>query len=160
MKRIVLDQGLPATAVVILQQDGWDAVHVREIEMHKAADNEILDYAARESRVVITLDRDFPQILALTAASRPSVVLVARSGMRRQNERSKRKGSVVALEVAGPNLQFGQGSLTERSHYGTMSSALSARCQSQGNSDLLRGVSACSQRHGLLVSSRQTGDMV
>ena len=32
MKRIVLDQGLPATAALILRDDGWDAVHVREIE--------------------------------------------------------------------------------------------------------------------------------
>ena len=47
-----------------------EAIHVREIELHKATDIEILDYAVRESRVVITLDRDFPQILALTAATR------------------------------------------------------------------------------------------
>ena len=82
MKRIVLDQGLPATASVILRKDGWDALHVREIAMHEAADNEILDYAARESRVVITLDRDFPQILALTAATRPSVVLIRQQRLR------------------------------------------------------------------------------
>src|SRR5713226_7427773 len=42
----------------------------------------ILDYAARESRVVITLDRDFPQILALTAATRPSVVLIRQQRLR------------------------------------------------------------------------------
>jgi predicted nuclease of predicted toxin-antitoxin system len=59
MKRVVLDQGLPATAAVILRDDAWDAVHVREIEMNEATDSEILDYAAGESRVVITLDRDF-----------------------------------------------------------------------------------------------------
>jgi predicted nuclease of predicted toxin-antitoxin system len=76
MKRIVLDQGVPATAVAILREKGWDAVHVREIQMHEATDTEILAYAAGESRVVITLDRDFPQILALTAAVRPSIVLV------------------------------------------------------------------------------------
>jgi predicted nuclease of predicted toxin-antitoxin system len=56
--------------------------------MHEAADDRILDFAARESRVVITLDRDFPQILALTHAARPSVVLdspaaIARAGCRR-----------------------------------------------------------------------------
>ncbi len=56
MKRILLDQGLPATAVMILREDGWDAVHTREIEMHEASDLDILAYAARESRVVITLD--------------------------------------------------------------------------------------------------------
>lgn len=54
MKRIVLDQGLPATAVTILREARWDAIHVRDIGMHAATDTEILDYAARESRVVIT----------------------------------------------------------------------------------------------------------
>jgi len=49
MKRVVLDQGLPATAAVILQNDGWDAVHVREMAMSKSADADILDYPARES---------------------------------------------------------------------------------------------------------------
>jgi len=82
MKRVLLDQGLAATAALILRQDAWDAVHVREIAMHEATDMEILDYAARESRVVITLDRDFPQILALTAAVYPSVVLIRRQRLR------------------------------------------------------------------------------
>ena len=34
MKRILLDQGLAATAAVILRDDGWDAVHVRDVGMH------------------------------------------------------------------------------------------------------------------------------
>jgi predicted nuclease of predicted toxin-antitoxin system len=82
MKRIVLDQGVPATALTLLREAGWDVVHVREIEMHKAGDSEILDYAARESRVVITLDRDFPQILALAAGALPSIVLIRQQRLR------------------------------------------------------------------------------
>jgi predicted nuclease of predicted toxin-antitoxin system len=82
MRRIVLDQGLPATAAPILREGGWDAVHVRDIAMSEASDGEILGYAARESRVAIPLDRDFPQILALTAATRPSVVLIRRQRLR------------------------------------------------------------------------------
>jgi predicted nuclease of predicted toxin-antitoxin system len=82
MKRVLLDQGLPVTAAAILRDDGWDVVHVREIAMNEATDSEILDYAARDSRVAITLDRDFPQILALTAATRPSVVLIRQQRLR------------------------------------------------------------------------------
>ncbi len=82
MKRIVLDQGLPPAVVPILQSDQWDAVHVREIGMREAADAEILDYAGPEERVVITLDRDFPQILALTSATRPSVVPIRHERLR------------------------------------------------------------------------------
>jgi predicted nuclease of predicted toxin-antitoxin system len=50
--------------------------------MREAADAEILDRAARESRTVVTLDRDFPQILALTAMTRPSVVLIRQQRLR------------------------------------------------------------------------------
>jgi len=76
MKRIVLDQGMPLSAAVILRASGWDAIHVRELGKQKAADTDILADAAADGRVVVTLDHDFPQILALTAASRPSVVLI------------------------------------------------------------------------------------
>lgn len=82
MKRILLDQGLPATAAALLRDQGWDAVHASEIGMHESSDPDILVYAALESRVVITLDRDFPQILALTAATRPSVVLIRQQRLR------------------------------------------------------------------------------
>ena len=82
MRRILLDQGLAATAANILREAGWDAIHVRELSMHAASDSSIIDYAARESRVVITLDRDFPQILALTMATRPSVVFIRQQKLR------------------------------------------------------------------------------
>jgi predicted nuclease of predicted toxin-antitoxin system len=58
MKRVLLDQGLPSTAAMLLREEGWEATHLREIGMKEATDLEILDYAARESGVVITLDRD------------------------------------------------------------------------------------------------------
>lgn len=82
MKRIVLDQGLPATAAPIFRASGWDAVHVREIEMHADSDAEILGFAARESRVIITLDRDFPQLVALLGETRPSIVLIRQQRLR------------------------------------------------------------------------------
>ncbi len=82
MKRIVLDQGLPFATAMLLRDDGWDAIHAREVGMSEAPDLEILDYAARESRVVVTLDRDFPQILALTSATCPSVVLLRQQRLR------------------------------------------------------------------------------
>jgi predicted nuclease of predicted toxin-antitoxin system len=76
MKRILLDQGLPLRSVHILRENSWDAIHVREIGMRDASDTDILNYAGRESRIVATLDRDFPQILALTSAQHPSVILI------------------------------------------------------------------------------------
>jgi predicted nuclease of predicted toxin-antitoxin system len=118
MKRIVLDQGLPATAARILRDNGWDAVHARELDMHEATDTEILEYAARESRVVITLDRDFPQIMALTAATRPSVVFIRQQRLRaaevaaliatvwREHEHALDRGCVVKVSARGTRTRF------------------------------------------------------
>ena len=50
--------------------------------MHKSQDLEILAHALAEGRVVVTLDRDFPQILALTEAAAPSVILIRKERQR------------------------------------------------------------------------------
>ncbi len=80
--RLLLDQGLPFGAVIQLRSAGWDAVHVREIGMRDSPDAEILDFAGLDDRILITLDRDFPQILALTLARRPSVLFICQQGLR------------------------------------------------------------------------------
>jgi predicted nuclease of predicted toxin-antitoxin system len=50
--------------------------------MRDASDDDILEYATRESRVFITLDPDFHHILTLTLAMRPSVVLIRQPWLR------------------------------------------------------------------------------
>lgn len=76
MKKLLLDQGLPRSAGVILSQRGWDAVHVGDVGMAAATDVEILGYAEQEMRVVVTLDADFHALLAVSSASAPSVVRI------------------------------------------------------------------------------------
>lgn len=82
MKRILLDQGLPRSAGVILSQRGWDAVHVGDVGLATATDVEVLGYARREKRVVVTLDADFHALLAVNAASAPSVIRVRIEGLK------------------------------------------------------------------------------
>jgi len=79
----------------------WDAT---------GSDYEILAYALRESRVVITLDRDFPQILALTSAGRPSVILIRRQRLRAKEVAALIESAWLTHEVAleqGCVLQIG-----------------------------------------------------
>jgi predicted RNase H-like HicB family nuclease len=65
LKRLLLDQGVPRSAVSILNAEGWDVVHVGDIGMSKAHDRAILEFAERERRVCVTLDADFHAIGAL-----------------------------------------------------------------------------------------------
>lgn len=97
MKRILLDQGLPSVTARILRERGWDALHTREIDMRRSADASILDVAVAESRIVITLDRDFSALLALSQAHSPSVVFIRLQGM---------KGSDVASLLEAVWLEY------------------------------------------------------
>jgi len=82
LKGILLDQGLPGTAAKILKEKGWDVLHTGDIGLSRASDNEILEYARAEKRVIVTLDADFHAILAVANESEPSVVRIRQEGLK------------------------------------------------------------------------------
>jgi len=88
--RVILDQGLPRSTVEILSNEGWDVVHVGEIGMAKASDSDILAFAMKENRIVMTLDADFHAILAVSNARGPSVIRFRIEGL---------KGAELALLI-------------------------------------------------------------
>lgn len=57
--RVLLDQGLPRSATLRLRDAGHEALHVGDLEMARATDEEILAKARTLGAVVITLDADF-----------------------------------------------------------------------------------------------------
>lgn len=73
--RFLADAGISPATVEFLRGLGHDAVHVRDIGLHRAADREIVDRARLDSSVVLTFDLDFGEILALGVLDRPSVVI-------------------------------------------------------------------------------------
>jgi predicted nuclease of predicted toxin-antitoxin system len=83
--RLLLDQGLPRSAVAVLQKVGWDVVHTFEVGLSRAADVELLEVARRESRTVVTLDADFHALLAVANANSPSVIRIRLEGLRGEN---------------------------------------------------------------------------
>lgn len=80
--RLLLDQGLPRSAVNGLWSAGWDVVHVADMGMSAATDGEILDRARTEQRTVVTLDADFHAMLAVAGATSPSVIRIRIEGLR------------------------------------------------------------------------------
>ena len=79
--RLVLDQGVPRDAATRLRGLGYECIHVGEIGMGKAADDEILAWSLGKNAIVVTLDADFHAILAVSGASGPSVIRLRIQGL-------------------------------------------------------------------------------
>ncbi|MGH3146663.1 MAG: DUF5615 family PIN-like protein, partial [Rubrobacter sp.] len=86
-------------------------LHVRDLGMEAATDEEIFDLAAGEGRVIVSADTDFGTILALRSTAKPSVLIFRRSSGRRPEEQARlllrqlpritdalERGSVVVIE--------------------------------------------------------------
>jgi predicted nuclease of predicted toxin-antitoxin system len=66
----------------MLTSRGIEAIHWAETGPGDVPDNEIMDYAKRKGYAVLTNDLDFGTVLALTAASAPSVVQIRGADVR------------------------------------------------------------------------------
>jgi predicted nuclease of predicted toxin-antitoxin system len=82
--KLLLDQGLPWTAVRLLRQASVDTIHVREIDYTRADDVDILEKGRQEGRCVVSIDADFHTILALTGATTPSAIRIRIEGLQAQ----------------------------------------------------------------------------
>jgi predicted nuclease of predicted toxin-antitoxin system len=78
---LVLDQGVPRDAAAHLRALGYECIHLGEIGMSRAADEEILAFSLERNAVVVTLDADLHTILALSGASGPSVIRLRLQGL-------------------------------------------------------------------------------
>jgi len=75
MSSFLIDMPLSPLLVPWLSERGHDAVHASRIGLSFAPDDAILARARDEGRIIITADLDFPQLLALSGAASPGVVL-------------------------------------------------------------------------------------
>lgn len=90
--RLLVDANLSPLVAASLGDGGHDAVHVFDIGLATALDPEIVDYAEADSRVVVTIDTDFPMLLALRRSSSPSILL-----LRAVNELSPAEHAALVL---------------------------------------------------------------
>ncbi|MEM7760679.1 MAG: DUF5615 family PIN-like protein [Cyanobacteria bacterium P01_A01_bin.40] len=67
--------GISLRTVEWLRELGHDVVHLRDRGLQKLPDNQILDLALVEQRIILTIDLDFAQLLAISKQALPSVIL-------------------------------------------------------------------------------------
>jgi predicted nuclease of predicted toxin-antitoxin system len=80
--KFLLDMGLPQSTVGFLHSQGHQAIHLREQGLQRLADEEIIEKARQEERVILTHDLDFGRIIALSQSRLPSVITFRLDNMR------------------------------------------------------------------------------
>jgi len=77
--RLLLDQNLSRELPTILSAAGFDVADTRTLGMQRWPDDDIVNFAAGEDRIVVSADTDFGAILARRQTARPSFVLLRRT---------------------------------------------------------------------------------
>jgi len=72
--KFLLDMPVTPALLGVLRGRGHEGIHAHQIGAGQASDEQLLEMARRERRVVITADLDFPRLLALASAEGPGLV--------------------------------------------------------------------------------------
>lgn len=91
--RLLADEGVDRSIVTALRDGGHDVLWTAE-EMEGAKDSVVLDAAARDSRILITEDKDFGELVHRQRRGHRGVVLVRLDGIA-----NARKGEIVAQAI-------------------------------------------------------------
>ena len=99
--RFLVDNALSPAVAEDLNRAGHDAVHIRELGMQAASDEEIFDRAAEDDRVVVSADTDFGTLLAMRKQTSPSVILFRHGSQHRPADQAELlKHNLPQLEAA------------------------------------------------------------
>jgi len=100
--RFKLDENLPLEACRLLRQAGHDAVSVLEQQIGGCPDRELAAVCQAESRVLITLDTDFSNILVYPPADAPGRIVIRTDDQARPAVVRLMKRIATALQSENP----------------------------------------------------------
>ncbi|MCH8318108.1 MAG: DUF5615 family PIN-like protein, partial [Bacteroidetes bacterium] len=73
--KFLIDNALSPLVSEGLKKLGYDSLHVKEIGLQKADDNDIFERAFQEERTIISADTDFGYLLSKWNKNKPSVII-------------------------------------------------------------------------------------
>jgi len=96
--KFLVDESLSARLAHALVDAGHEAVHVGDLDLLGARDEQILQAAARSGAVLISADTDFGELLALGRHPGPSVLIFRRAPHRPDQQALLLLGSLPDVE--------------------------------------------------------------
>jgi len=108
--KFLADMGVAWRVVEWLRQHNHDAVHLRELNLHRMPDNGIFTKAEHEKRIILTFDLDFGEIAAASGKKIPSVItfrlrntrtphVIKRLGkVLNDSSEALKKGAIISVE--------------------------------------------------------------
>jgi predicted nuclease of predicted toxin-antitoxin system len=114
--RFLADMGVAQSTVQWLRNEGHDAVHLREENLHRLPNGAIFEKAYAESRIILTFDLDFGEIIALSGGKPVSVILFRLHNTTAAHVRERLK---KVLEDSGDDLEKGAIVVVEESRHRT-----------------------------------------
>lgn len=73
--KFLIDMPLSPRTAEYLRSLGYDTVHASEIGMESSPDNELIAFAEKEDRIIVTMDLDFGSILHYTKKGSPGLIV-------------------------------------------------------------------------------------
>lgn len=83
--KFLADMGVAQRVVQWLREQGHDAIHLREENLHRLPNGLIFEKAHKEKRILLTFDLDFGEIVALSGGKMMSVILFRLHNTKTQN---------------------------------------------------------------------------
>ena len=102
--RFLADMGVAVPIVEELRRRGHDALHLRDEGLQRSPDQQILDKAIAEERILLTFDLDFGELAALARDRVASVILFRLSSARMANVALR---LATVLDTSGAALRRG-----------------------------------------------------
>ena len=74
--KIIADEGIAKSTIRLLKEAGWDVISVHEANLAGAPDPDIVEYAIKNKRIVLTLDRDFGELYYFATPKEIGIILI------------------------------------------------------------------------------------
>ncbi len=116
--KFLADMGIAWRIVEWLRQHNYDAVHLRELNLHRMPDNKIFAKAEQEKRIILTFDLDFGEIVAAAGKQIPSIITFRLRNTRtphviqrlekvlNDSSEALKKGAIISVEEGRHRIRF------------------------------------------------------